>query len=237
MAAVTDTRIENVKAQTLQMMELVALSVKESVRSLEDRDVDMAKGVIARDEQIDKLERQIEAQCLDVLTEKIEIKPLRLVVATYKIIGDVERIGDYCVAVANVTLAVANKPITSSALGITKMCQLILEMLKVSMDAYAGKSSINVQEIFDKDLQIDHLYDDIFANAITSALHDPKIITNVIYVIVAARALERAGDHVTNIAERVQFIETGKLVQRTVPIHVPEFPWTGVEHGDQSCRI
>ncbi len=224
MATVMDTRVEGIKADVLEMMGLVRRSIEEAVRSLDDRDVDLANGVIQRDEKIDEMEMRIESKCLELLAERMGGKALWTVAASYKMIGDIERIGDYSVGVASVTLAVANKPLTPSALNIIKMAEIAGHMMQACIDAYSGRSALNIEEMFGEDKKIDQLYSDTFANAVTSILDEPNTATNAIYMTVAARAMERIGDHITNIAERIVYIETGRLIRRSEPMHVPEFP-------------
>ncbi|BAI60767.1 phosphate transport system protein PhoU [Methanocella paludicola SANAE] len=224
MATVVSSRVDGIKADVLLMMGYVGLSIDEAVRSLDDRDVDTAKCVIGRDRQINEYLRRIEAECLDMLAKKLEGEELRTVAASYKLVSDVERIGDYCTAIANVTLAVANKPVTTTALDIIKMGRTALQMLNICMEAYKGRSEVNVEEVFDLDKSIDNLYNDSFVGSITSILREPNTITNVIYLTMASRALERIGDHLTDIAERIIFIRSGKIVERSEPMHVPEFP-------------
>ncbi|HTX44255.1 MAG TPA: phosphate signaling complex protein PhoU [Methanocella sp.] len=224
MAAVVDTRIEGVKARALEMMGLVRDSLEESVRSLDDRDVDLADGVIGREQLVNALEARIDQACLEILTEKIEGRPLRMVAATFKLVSDVERIGDYCVAIADVTRALANKPVTINSLSLTKMANVALGMLDQCVAAYGGDAGVDLEFVFGQDGRIDKLYDDVFVHAISSILQEPKSVTNTMYVTVASRALERIGDHITNIAEDIAFIGTGKLVRRDEAVYVPEFP-------------
>jgi phosphate transport system protein len=224
MAAVADTRVEGMKADVLEMMGLVRQSIDEAVRSLDDRDVDLASNVIQRDAKVDEMEKRIESTCLELLAGGIKGKTWRAVVASFKMISDLERIGDYSVGVASVTLAVANKPLTPSALNIIKMAQVAVHMMKLCMDAYGGEAGIDIEEVFGEDKSIDRLYSDTFAGAVTAILDEPNTATNAIYTTVAARAMERIGDHITNIAERIVYIETGRMVRRSEPMHVPEFP-------------
>lgn len=224
MATVTGRNIESLKGDVLAMMELAKASVGESVRSLDDRDVDMANCVIQRDGRIDMLEEQAEKECLALLAGKIEGKALRAVAATYKLISDIERIGDYSVAIACVTLNVANKPVTSGTLGIARMSDIVSGMIQACIDAYAGKAQLDISAVFDDDGKVDRLYNDIFVDSFTSILHEPGATTNLLYIVTAARAMERIGDHVTDIAERIHFIETGNMLRRKEPMRIPEFP-------------
>jgi phosphate transport system protein len=216
--------ISSIKADAAQMGELAGQAIANAVKSLADRDTDLARKVIADDAAIDRLESAIDRKCLDALTEKLDDKRLRTVAATYRFIVDLERIGDYSVSVANVTLAVANKPITGLELHISRMADIATGMLRRSLEAYASESGADLEKVFEDDLEIDRLYGKVFYDGLGEIVHEPETATNVIYIIVASRALERIGDHITDIAERVIYVETGRLTERSVPMHVPPDP-------------
>ena len=224
MAAQLDERVESLRADVLEAMGLVRRSLEESVRSLDDRDVDLANEVLKRERQVNELEARVDSACLEMLGEGVEGGRLRMIAATFKLITDVERIGDYSVAIAEVTLAVANKPVTTASLDLTKMADRALHMLDSCIAAYREKSPIDMESVFKEDSEIDRLYEEVFIGSVSSVLHEPRLITNIMYVTVAARALERIGDHITNIAEDISYIETGKLVRRDEAVYVPAFP-------------
>jgi phosphate transport system protein len=213
--------ISSIKADTIQMGNLAGQAIVNAVKSLSDRDTDLARKVIEDDKAIDRLESAIDRKCLDALAEKLDGKQLRTMAATYRFIVDLERHGDYSVSVANVTLAVANKPIMGLELHVTRMAEIATVMLQRSLDAYSSESSADLEKVFEEDLEIDRLYGKVFYDGLGEIVHEPETATNVIYIIIASRALERIGDHITDIAERVEYVETGRLVERSVPMHVP----------------
>jgi phosphate transport system protein len=202
MAAATISIEARIRDHTVQMMELASRMIADSVRSLDDHDTDLAKSIVALDDEIDRIEVEVESMCVDSFSRALSGKPLRLVAATYKISGELERIGDYAVAVANVMLALANKPLTKSSLEITRMAQIAECMLGACRKSYEGVTPLPIKRVFEDDVKIDQLYNDIFLEVLTSALEEPETITNLIYLTIASRALERIGDHITNIAER-----------------------------------
>lgn len=213
-----------IKADALKMGDLAGQAISNAVKSLIDRDTDLARKVIDEDAAIDRLESEIDTKCLDALSQKLDGRPLRTVAATYRFIVDLERIGDYSVSVANVALAVANKPIIGLELHVTRMAEIADGMLKHSMEAYAAESDTGLEKVFEDDIAIDRLYAKVFYDGLEEIVHEPETATNVIYLIIASRALERIGDHITDIAERVEYVRTGRLVERSVPMHVPPDP-------------
>jgi phosphate transport system protein len=216
--------ISSIKADAVRMGDLAGQAISNAVKSLNDRDTDLARKVIDDDAAIDRLESEIDKKCIDALAEKLEGTRLRTVAATYRFIVDLERIGDYSVSVANVALALANKPIIGLELHVTRMAEIADGMLKRSMEAYAAETEAGLEKVFEDDLAIDRLYAKVFYDGLEEIVHEPETATNVIYLIVASRALERIGDHITDIAERVEFVRTGRLVERSVPMHVPPDP-------------
>jgi phosphate transport system protein len=216
--------ISSIRADAVQMGNLAGQAIVNAVKSLADRDTDLARKVIEDDAAIDRLESAIDRKCLDALAEKLDGKRLRTVAATYRFIVDLERIGDYSVSVANVTLAVANKPIMGLELHVTRMAEIATGMLRRAMDAYSSESGADLGKVFEDDLAIDRLYGKVFYDSLGEIVHEPETATNVIYIIVASRALERIGDHITDIAERVEYVETGRLAERSMPMHVPPDP-------------
>lgn len=219
MAKLIDTG--SVVADTLSMAELSYASLTRSVRALNDHDVELARDVIASDLKIDLLQSTLDKMCLELFGKHLEGKQLRTVAATYRLIVDLERIGDYSVSISQVCIAVANKPVSGMVLDIARMCDKAAAMLRLCMDAYSGKSQANLDNIYREDKEIDRMYGEVFYNGLEAIVHEPETATNVVYMIIAARALERIGDHITDIAERIEYIDTGRLVERSVPMHVP----------------
>jgi phosphate transport system protein len=224
MAAVVDTRIEDLKAHVLEMMGMAMDSLEKAVRSLDDRDADLAGEVIERDRLINELEARIDRECLELLSKgKLEGKWFRTAAATFKLVTDVERIGDYCVAIAEVAQAIANKPLNTTTLSMTQMANIALRMLDACIAGYEAES-IDPDAVIREDGAIDRIYEEVFAGAISSALREPKSVTLNMYTTVASRALERIGDHSTNIAEDISFIDSGELARRDEAVYVPAFP-------------
>lgn len=213
--------VSSIKSDVVTMGELARQAMVDAVKSLGDRDVDLARQVVAGDAEIDRLESVVDRSCLEALGNGLDGKRLRAVAAAYRLIVDLERIGDYSVSIANVTIAVANKPVTPLELDIARMADIALGMLRRSMEAYRAEGGADLRKVFDDDLEIDRLYAKVFYGGLGEIVHEPETATHIVYLIVASRALERIGDHVTDIAERVEFVETGRLVERSVPMHVP----------------
>lgn len=204
------------------MAGLALESIGDSVRSLGDRDVDLAGKVIDRDGEIDQFNLSIDRKCLDAFAAGgLKDGDLRIVAATYRLIGDLERIGDYSVAIARVTRALSNKPLSGIALDILKMAGIAQQMLRQSMGEYGRPEPASLEPVFAADLEIDRLYGEVFYKGLEEIIHEPGRATLAIYLIIAARALERIGDHVTDIAERIEYVKTGRLTERSVPMHVP----------------
>jgi phosphate transport system protein len=219
MAAVTDRHIEVIKSDVLRMMGGVGLSIEEAVRSLDDRDAATARRAVARGRQISEYQRRLEAECLVLLARKLEGKDLRLTACTYKMAGDLEQIGEYCTAIAEVTLAVIDKPFSTG--DFPAMGRTALEMLNICMEAYKWGRMLHIEEVFEKDRRIDQFYQDTFIDAIRQGQQEPGASSTTIFLVEACRALERIGYYLTDIAERIIFIENGVIYEGSEPLQVP----------------
>lgn len=216
-----EKKINDIKGRVMTMADRSGRAIEDSVKSLIDRDDELAESIVKNDRGIDRMESEIDAECMELFKERLSGHDLRTAASTYRIISELERIGDYSVSIANVTMAVSNKPLLGTVVEITDMSKVARGMLGSCMDSYLEGSRIGLEPFFNDDRKIDDLYNKVFLDSLGSILEEPQTATNNIYMIIAARALERIGDHIINIVERVSYIETGRLIERDVPMHVP----------------
>ncbi|MCD1294112.1 phosphate transport system regulatory protein PhoU [Methanocella sp. CWC-04] len=214
--------IETLRSSVSDMMSLAEEMISDSIRSLYDHDMDMANSVIGRNDRLKSLERDIDDMCIELLKEGMKKAQLREVASAYKFVIDLESIGYHSMMLANVTLALSNKPLTGSVIEVSRMSEMALDMLRICNKAYRNGSRIDLDKVFGYDREIEKLNNDIFLRTLCSALHEPETLTNSIYMIMASRELERIGDHISDLARRVDYIQTGKLADRMMHIHIPE---------------
>ena len=135
---------------------------------------------------------------------------LRTMIAALKIAAVLERVGDYAKGIAKrVPLLVDDRMIDSIPL-LMSMSEIVCEMLRDALAAYAGRDLALAQDVSRRDKNVDDFYNSIFRTSITYMMENPRSISESAHLLFIAKNLERAGDHATNVAEMVYYAATGQ---------------------------
>ena len=198
--------------EVLVLASMVDKAICRSMKALQERDLDLAKRVIAGDVQINQKRLDIEEECIQlIVTQQPVAGDLRIIVAVLNIIVDLERIGDHAEGIANITLMIGDEPPLKPLVDLPRMADKAGDMLRRSLDAFIRRDTDEARKISAEDDEVDNLYDQVFRELLTFMLEDPRTITRATRLIWVAHNLERSADHVTNICERVVFTVTGKM--------------------------
>lgn len=206
--------LDTIKRLTLEMLSISKNNIREGIDSLVNKDGALADKVIEGDKYIDELELKIEDMCIKSLKSLTKEEDIRFVSGVWKIITDVERIGDYAVHVADSAKILASKPTLKPLIDIPAMAESVIDMISRCESALKSYDLSYIDPIWEIDRKVDALYDQVFRELLSYILETPRLITNAIYLTQVARYLERAGDHATNIGERIFYIVTGKKIKR-----------------------
>lgn len=209
------TFLDDLKTLEQQLVEMASLAEKSlalAVESLTKMDAAMAHEAIESDDEIDRIDLEIEHHCLRILAlQQPMATDLRIVGTCMKMITDIERVGDLAVDIAKITLKLQAEMGDPSAIDIPRMATLARRMLRESTEAFVKRDLDRVTQVVEADEEMDSLFRDT-----RSQLHDlmrkhPDRVVEASWMLLAIHHLERVGDHATNIAERVYFMETGRL--------------------------
>jgi phosphate transport system protein len=182
------------------------------MEALKNRDLPLARQLVAEDRLIDQKRYDIEQKCVELIArEQPMAGDLRIIVAVLNIIVDLERIADHAAGVANITVMIGDEPPLKPLIDLPRMAQKTAEMLRESLDAFVKRDSEAARCISASDDEIDQLYDQVFRELLVFMAEDPRTITRATRLIWVAHNLERSADRVTNICERVVFVVTGKM--------------------------
>lgn len=205
-------KIHDVKQKVLKMGALVENIIDTSVTAMKTQDLDLARNVLKKDDEIDQLELEIEKDCMMLLALQQPLaKDLRTIASVLKIITDLERMGDNAVNIAEVILEIGEEPILNSLKDIPRMADIAQKMLKMSLDAFVNEDIALAQKAAERDEDVDRLYETVindFLNIITEKRELTKQGTKLLFL---GRYLERIADHSTNICERTIYMITGEL--------------------------
>lgn len=207
-----DREVAAVNDDLRRMRLLVDRAIQRSVDSLKRRDRALAQQVIDDDDQINELRFKIEEACLALIaTQQPAASDLRAVVAAMNIVVDMERMGDHATGIAKTVIRMGDEPLLKPLIDIPRMTELAREMLRESLEAYARRDAAQARKIAARDDEMDGLYQAIFDELVEIMSHVANSATRATYLLWCAHNLERIGDRVTNIAERVVFVSTGDM--------------------------
>jgi phosphate transport system protein len=196
----------------LRLGDLVDHAIANALSCLQNRDRIQAQEVIQDDDAINKLRFKIEEACLALIaTQQPAASDLRAVVAAMNIVVDIERMGDYATGIAKTVILMGDEPLLKPLIDIPRMAELAREMLRDDLDAYIRRDASQARDVAKRDDEMDHLYKSIFDELVEIMAKDPNAASRATYLLWTAHNLERMGDRVTNISERIIFITTGDM--------------------------
>jgi phosphate transport system protein len=207
-----DRDLEAIQALIMKMGGMVETAIAEAVRALELRDNDRAEQVVLGDLQIDTLELQIDEEAARLIAlRQPNATDLRTVLTVMKISGNLERVGDYAKNIAKRTAVLIElQPVTGASGALRRQAKAVELMLQDALDAYAQRDVDLAADVRDRDREVDQMYNSLFREFLTHMMEDPRNITACMHLHFIAKNIERMGDHVTAVAEQVEYLVTGK---------------------------
>lgn len=204
--------LRGLQDEVLVLGSMVEKAIARSIKSLKERDLELARQVIADDARINQKRLDIEERCIEVVvTQQPVASDLRIIIAILNIIIDMERIGDHAEGIAKITIMLGDEPPLKPLVDLPRMAEKAMDMLRRSLDAFVDRDSEAAVKISAEDDEVDNLYDQVYRELLTFMLEDPRTITRATRLIWVAHNLERSADRVTNICERTVFAITGKM--------------------------
>ncbi len=211
-----DAELRDLEHEMLAMASIAETMVAEATEALLKLDRNLAMEVIHKDDQIDRLDLQIEARCMRLFAlQNPTGADLRLVGSMMKIITDVERVGDLAVDLAKVALKIDNEAGKSDVVDLSKIAGLSRQMFREAVQAFVRRDSTLVQSVSEVEGAVDELYRQIREQIFELMKQEPEEVVPLGWLFLAIHHLERIADHAVNIAERAEFIVTGELRQLT----------------------
>ncbi|MDA8384534.1 MAG: phosphate signaling complex protein PhoU [Betaproteobacteria bacterium] len=213
-----DADLEAVRSRVLQMGGLVEEQIIHAVEALTTNNSELAEQVMLKDHEVNAFEVAIDEDCTHLIARRQPTaSDLRIVLMVVKTITDLERIGDEAAKIARMTKLIAEAGRISAPrfTEIRNMADLVLDMLRKALDAFARLEAGSAAQIARQDLQVDEEFNLILRHLITYMMEDPRTISVFIDILFAAKAIERMGDHAKNMSEYVVYMVKGKDVRHT----------------------
>lgn len=212
-----ERQLTEIQDDMLVLATMAEAAIERSIDALKNRDVELARQIIADDLKINEKRYNTEEKCLElVATQQPLASDLRTIVAVLHIIVDLERIADHAEGNAKLALMLADEPPLKPYIDIPRMAQKGIEMLRASLEAFKDRDTERARAICEMDDEVDALYEQVYHKLLTYMIQDPQTIQRATYLIWVAHNLERIADRVTNICERVVFMVTGHVQELNV---------------------
>ncbi|MCE7795813.1 phosphate signaling complex protein PhoU [Sphingobium sufflavum] len=205
-----DDDIGELRALIAEMGGRAEAAIDDALVALSRRDNALAERVVEGDKAIDELEALIEKKVVQVIALRAPMADdLREIIAALKIVGVVERIGDYAKNIAKRVPLISHRSSHEPLSLLPAMGQIAREMVKGALDAFAARDAQKALWVMERDRAVDDFYNSIFRTMVTFMMENPKTISESAHILFIAKNLERVGDHATNVAEMVYYAATG----------------------------
>jgi phosphate transport system protein len=218
MAIHVQRQIENLKQKILFVGTLVEEGIAKSISALMNRDRNLARTVIAEDDEIDRMEVDVEEEVLKTLALYQPVAAdLRFVVAVLKINNDLERMGDLAKNIAKRVMFLTQCERVELPVEFRTMSAKTQAMVKQSLDALVNSDTALARKVREADDEVDHLRSEIQRHIEQQIVQSPKQTECLMRLTSVSRHLERLADMATNIAEDVIYMVDGEIVRHHRP--------------------
>jgi phosphate transport system protein len=206
--------LDDLKEKVLRLGGLTEQAIGRAVRSLVDRDSELAKTVIAEDIDIDRLELEIDDLCVEALARFQPIaRDLRFITTAMKITSDLERIADHACNISERALELNDEPVLKPLIDIPLMANRAQEMVRNSLDCFVRRDAEGARATIALDRELNVRMEQIFRELLSYMMEDPRNVSRALRLTFVAKYFERIGDMAKNICEQVVFMAEGEVIK------------------------
>jgi phosphate transport system protein len=206
-------QLEALSALVAQMGGLAEAQFAAAIEAIARRDSVAAERAVAGDARIDEVQQEIEDRALKLLALRQPMAvDLRETLAAVKTAAELERIGDLAKNIAKRALVLNREPPIRLTQSLARMGKAAQNQLKEVLDAFTSRNAEEAEAVWNRDGEIDEIYNSLFRELLTYMMEDPRTIGLCTHLLFVAKNIERSGDHCTNIAEVVyHMVRAGHL--------------------------
>lgn len=211
-----DAELESFRSHLLQMGERAIDQTRLAMKALTDADLTLADRVIACDDEIDRLEVQIDDEAIRYMTLRGPVaSELRLIVVGMKASHDLERVGDEATGIARRSRKLAIEPRLELYADLPRMANIALEMLRDALDCFVHEDEQKALSVIRRDAEVDNLNRTVYRRLTSYMIEKPETIARALELMFISKSLERIADHATNIAEEMVFLSRGQDIRHS----------------------
>lgn len=207
-----ERELQRLRDDVVHMGEQAGRAIHRAVNALRDRDVAEADRVIAEDDAIDAQHMDLEQRCMRLLaTQQPMAGDLRAIASVFVITIDLERMADHAEGISRAVRRLGSEPPVKPLVDIPKMEEELQEMIREALDAFRGQDPDLARAAAGRDDAVDALRNRVLHDLLELMINDPQTVPRALELLIVARHLERAADHLTNVCERIVYMVTGEL--------------------------
>ena len=204
-------QLEDLKLLLIEMGATVERVIELSIEGLENQDLEKSNQAIKLDDEVDRLEIEIEKKCLNLFALQTPVAvDLRKISTILKMITDLERIGDYAVNIAYDTISINNRKLIKPLQDIPLMADITKEIVRGSLDSFVREDAELARETASKDDLVDDIYSKMYSELLEALRKENSDTEQIVYLLCIGRHLERMADHATNICEKIVYMTTSE---------------------------
>jgi len=219
--------LTKLKESLLAMASHAESAVARAIRSLVERNEDVALQVEEDDNILDQFEIEIDDIAVHLLTKAPLATDLRLITVAMKISQNLERVGDEAVTIARRARELNAEPQLKPYIDIPRMATMGIEMLRDSLTAFVNRDTERARAVIPRDADVDDLNRQLHRELASFMVERPTTITRCLKLMTISKSLERIADHATNIAEEVVYLYEAKDIRHAFQKHELQNPGRG----------
>ncbi len=206
--------MDRLHRKILSMFALVEETIHRAVDGLNKRSREILQELEQRDNEINRHDVEIEEDCLKILALHQPVAvDLRRVTCVLKMSGELERVGDLGVNIAERTAGLADYTEPPIPAQMKEMADISLDMLHRAIDSFVDLDASLARQVCADDDKVDRLNDVILTQMKQTMKDSPALINPAMHLFSVTRHLERIADHATNIAEDVVYLVEGEIIR------------------------
>ena len=218
-----DVELDRLRDRVLLLGGETETALQRAMYSLIHRDNSTAQMVLKGDDEIDRLELEIDRMCIDVLAlRQPAARDLRFVIGVAKATPILERIADHACNIARAALDLNDEPQLSSYADVQRMSERASAMLRAALDAFTSNDAAAARQIINRDDEVDEIYNHLFRDLIAMMIRDSSTTARAARLLFVAKHIERIADYVTDICELTVYMAEAAFIKHPASSHVRE---------------
>ena len=211
-----DDELSSLRDRVLLLGGEAERALDRAMYALTERDTDTARAVLVHDDEVDRLEVEIDRQCIDIIAlRQPAARDLRFVISVAKMAPVLERIADHACNIARAAIDLNNEPELKSTTDVQRMADHASSMLRAALDAFTSSDADLARQVIQQDQKINDIYNHLFHELIERMVTEPATATRDARLLFVAKHLERIGDYVTDVCELTVYMAQAAFIKHT----------------------